>query len=126
MACVPSVSPEISNDQSLLAEPALARVLDISEARRRLLNSAQPATSVRSPQPSRSKPQFDRIRITSGPYKGRFIGARVAGFTGPEISISHCVYSLHDQAGVAARFFDLRAAQVQTELKAMGHDSELI
>jgi len=113
------------DDRSLLAEPASTRVLNISEGRRRLYVSAQPAGS--GPQQLRRfKPQYDRVRITSGPYKGRFIGARVAGFVGPEISISNTVYSLHDQARVAARFFDRTATQVQTELKSMGLDSELV
>lgn len=114
------------NDLSSLAQPSSTRVLDISEARRRLYVSAQPARSPQSPQLGRPKPQYDRVRITSGPYKGRFIGTRVAGFTGPEISLSNTVYSLHDQARVAARFVDRTAAQIQIELKSMGLNSELI
>jgi hypothetical protein len=107
-------------------ETGPAAVVDISQGRRPAL-ATQPASGhVRAPLPFRVKPQYDRIRITSGPYKGRFIGAHVTGFTGPEISLSHSVYPLHDQPRAAARFFDRRASQLQTELKAMGINSELI
>src|SRR5712664_3671117 len=76
-----------------------------------------------------------RIRITSGKYKGRYIGRPFSGWgliTNPEarvnppMNISGAPYALHATEHGATQFFSANTESVRAELKAMGYESEAV
>ncbi len=74
-----------------------------------------------------------KIRITSGEHKGRYVGPNFSGLrtnadliANPEIKLSGTPYSLFVQEDAALNYIEVKALQVQSELKAIGLNSELI
>jgi len=76
-----------------------------------------------------------RIRITSGEYKGRYIGGTFSGWgliTNPEarenppVNITGAPYSLHATELGATQFFSANTESVRAELKALGYESEAV
>ncbi|MFZ0883752.1 MAG: hypothetical protein WAN14_10170 [Candidatus Acidiferrales bacterium] len=73
-----------------------------------------------------------RIRITSGRYKGRYVGPNFSDglVTSPEhiasrdVSIPGTLYSLYEQMRSASEYLLGTADQVQRRLKNFGYDSE--
>src|SRR5216684_6616490 len=76
-----------------------------------------------------------RIRITSGEYKGRYIGGPFSGWgliTNPEargnppVNITGAPYALHATEQGATQFFSANTEGVRAELKALGYESEVV
>ena len=76
-----------------------------------------------------------RIRITSGEYKGRYIGRPFSGWgliTNPEaresppMNIIGAPYALHATEEGATQFFSANTESVRAELKALGYESEAV
>jgi hypothetical protein len=74
-----------------------------------------------------------KVRVTSGPYKGRFVGPVFLGlrtnpvlYEDPEVQVDGTPYCLFAQEEAASQYFDEKAAKVQAQLKAVGLDSELV
>jgi DNA-directed RNA polymerase subunit M/transcription elongation factor TFIIS len=76
-----------------------------------------------------------RIRITSGEYKGRYIGRPFSGWgliTNPEaresppMNIIGAPYALHATEHGATQFFSANTEGVRAELKALGYESEAV
>jgi len=76
-----------------------------------------------------------RIRITSGEYKGRYIGGTFSGWgliTNPEarenppVNITGAPYSLHATELGATQFFNANTEDVRAKLKALGFESEAV
>lgn len=74
---------------------------------------------------------LSRIKITSGPYAGRYVGGHYSGMgmvTNPDmretppVNITGANYGLWAQHGGATEFF--QTASIQAELKALGIESE--
>ena len=74
----------------------------------------------------------NRIRITSGAYKDRFVGMRFGGglVTNPEVQKNPPVnvegYGLWAQENAATEFFEGNTDKVVAELKAQGIEAELV
>lgn len=74
-----------------------------------------------------------KIRIAAGEHKGRYVGQNFYGLrtnpellASPEVKLPGTPYSLFTQEQVANNYLDEKARQVQTELKALGLESELV
>ena len=75
-----------------------------------------------------------KIRISSGEYKGRYVGPTFGGLRtnptlikDPEVQVPGTSYFLYVQSEVATNYLQQdAAAQVQAELKSIGLDSELV
>jgi hypothetical protein len=75
-----------------------------------------------------------RIRITTGELAGRFVGQNIGGglITNKELQANREVkvpgtkYSLYVQEGGAMQFFEHAAPAVQSELKKLGYETELV
>jgi hypothetical protein len=76
-----------------------------------------------------------RIRITSGEYKGRYVGRPFSGWgliTNPEarenppVNITGAPYALHATEHGATQFFSTNADGVRAELKALGYESAAV
>jgi hypothetical protein len=74
-----------------------------------------------------------RIRITTGPNAGRYVGPNIGGLVtnkelleNREVKVPGTKYSLYAQEGAANKYFENPAAGVQAELKAKGYESELV
>jgi DNA-directed RNA polymerase subunit M/transcription elongation factor TFIIS len=76
-----------------------------------------------------------RIRITSGDFKGRYIGGPFSGWgliTNPEarvnppVNITGVPYALHATEQGATQFFSGNTEGVRAELKALGYESEAV
>ena len=74
------------------------------------------------------------IRITSGDYKGRYIGLPVGGGWGanpvvqknPPVNVPGTRYGLYVQEKAATEFFEGNVEAVQSDLAALGYESELV
>jgi hypothetical protein len=75
---------------------------------------------------------MDRIRITSGDYKGRYIGLPVgSGLVtklqkNPPVNVPGTRYGLYAQEKAATEFFEGNVEAVQSDLTALGYESELV
>ena len=77
---------------------------------------------------------MDRIRITSGDYKGRYIGLPVGSGWGtnpvvqsnPTVNVPGTKYGFVAQEQAATEFSEGNVVAVQTDLKALGYESELV
>jgi hypothetical protein len=75
---------------------------------------------------------MERIRITSGDYKGRYIGLPVgSGLVtklqkNPPVNVPGTRYGLYVQEKAATEFSEGNVGAVQTDLKALGYESELV
>jgi len=76
-----------------------------------------------------------RIQITSGEYKGRYIGRPFSGWgliTNPEarenppVNITGAPYALHATELGATQFFNANTEDVRAKLKALGFESEAV
>ena len=76
-----------------------------------------------------------RIRITSGEYKGRYIGRLFSGWglitnsearVNPPVNITGVPYALHATEQGATQFFSTNTEGVRAELKALGYESEAV
>ena len=76
-----------------------------------------------------------RIRITSGEYKGRYIGRPFSGrglITNPEarenppVNITGAAYALHATERGATQILSANTEGVRAELKALGYESEAV
>jgi hypothetical protein len=76
-----------------------------------------------------------RIRVTSGEYKGRYIGGPFSGWgliTNPEarvnppVNITGVPYALHATEHGATQFFSTNTEGLRAELKALGYESEAV
>jgi hypothetical protein len=73
-----------------------------------------------------------RIRISSGPYKGRYVGPNLSDglvmspdhIASREMRIPGSLYSLFEQMRSAREYLPGTADQVQRQLKTLGYDSE--
>jgi hypothetical protein len=73
------------------------------------------------------------IRITSGDYKGRYIGLPVGSGWGakpvgqnPPVNIPGTRYGVYAQEKAATKFSEGNVEAVQSDLKALGYESEFI
>jgi hypothetical protein len=73
------------------------------------------------------------IRITSGDYKGRYIGLPVgSGGTSPvvkkntPVSVPGTRYGLYAEKKAATKFSDENVRAVQSDLEALGYKSKLV
>ena len=74
------------------------------------------------------------IRITSGDYKGRYIGLPVGSGWGtnpvvqnnPPVNVPGTRYGVYAQEKAATKFSDENVEAVQSDLKALGYESELV
>ena len=74
------------------------------------------------------------IRITSGDYKGRYIGLPVgSGWganpvvqTNPPVNVAGTRYGVYSQEQAATEFSEGNVGAVQFDLKALGYESELV
>jgi hypothetical protein len=77
---------------------------------------------------------MERIRITSGDYKGRYIGLPVgSGWvtnpvaqSNPPVNVPGTKYGLVAQERAATEFSEGNVEAVQSDLKALGYESELV
>jgi hypothetical protein len=77
---------------------------------------------------------MERIRITSGDYKGRYIGLPVGSGWGtnpvvqknPPVNVAGTRYGVYSQEQAATEFSEGNVGAVQTDLKALGYESELV
>ena len=75
-----------------------------------------------------------RVKVTSGNYKGRFIGPNIgrglvtnpALLETPQVPLSGTDFSLYAQEDAANRFFPEKAAEVQKQLTSLGLTCELV
>jgi len=74
-----------------------------------------------------------KVKITSGPFAGRFIGPNIYGMVTnpmlrehPQIGLTGLPYSLYVQVQAATGFIETKAREVQAILKQNGLDSELV
>jgi hypothetical protein len=74
------------------------------------------------------------IRITSGDYKGRYIGLPVGSGWGtnavvqnnPPVNVPGTRYGLYAQEKAATKFSEANVRGVQSDLEALGYESELV
>ncbi len=74
------------------------------------------------------------IRITSGDYKGWYIGLPVGSGWGanpvaqnnPPVNVPGTRYGVYPQEKAATKFSDGNVEVVQSDLKALGYESELV
>ena len=74
------------------------------------------------------------IRITSGDYKGRYIGLPVgSGWAAnpvvqknPPVNVPGTRYGVYAQEKAATKCSEGNVGAVQTDLKALGYESELV
>jgi hypothetical protein len=78
-------------------------------------------------------PMMERIRMTSGDYKGRYIGLPVGSGLAtnpvqknPPVNVPGTRYGLVVQEQAATEFFEGNVGAVQTDLTALGYESELV
>jgi hypothetical protein len=77
---------------------------------------------------------MERIRITSGDYKGRYIGLPVGGGwsanpvvqKNPPVNVAGTRYGVYSQEQAATEFSEGNVAAVQFDLKTVGYESELV
>jgi hypothetical protein len=77
---------------------------------------------------------MERIRVTSGAYKGRYIGLPVGSGWGtnpvvqknPPVNVAGTRYGVYSQEQAATEFSEGNVGAVQTDLKALGYESELV
>jgi hypothetical protein len=74
-----------------------------------------------------------KVRITSEPYTGRYVGPTFSGLitnpaliSNPPIMLTGSSYSAYVQEEPATNFFEHKAIDVQGELKKLGLNSELV
>jgi hypothetical protein len=74
------------------------------------------------------------IRLTSGDYKGRYIGLPVgSGWDtnpvvqkNPPVNVPGTRYGVYAQEKAATKFSEENVSAVQSDLKALGYESELV
>jgi hypothetical protein len=70
------------------------------------------------------------IRITSGEHKGRYIGLPLASGWGteknPPVNLPGTRYGLYAEEQAATKFSERDVGMVQSDLKALGYESELV
>jgi hypothetical protein len=72
------------------------------------------------------------IRITSGDYKGRYIGLPVGSVLvtnlrkNSPVNVPGTRYGLYAQEQAATKFSEGNVGGVQSDLKALGYESELV
>ena len=77
---------------------------------------------------------MERIRITSGDYKGRYIGLPVGSGWGanpvvqnnPPVNVAGTRYGLVVQEQASTEFSEGNVVAVQADLEALGYQSELV
>jgi hypothetical protein len=77
---------------------------------------------------------MERIRITSGDYKGRYVGLPADGGwvsnpvveKDPPVNVPGTKYGFVAQEQAATEFSEGNVVAVQTDLKALGYESELV
>jgi hypothetical protein len=76
--------------------------------------------------------ELKRLMVSSGEYKGRYIGQNIGGLRTnpellktPEVPIPGTGYSMYAQEGAAFRFNEANAINVQVELKKRRIDTAL-
>ena len=77
---------------------------------------------------------MERIRITSGDYKGRYVGlpvgsgwdANPVAQTNPPVNVPGTRYGVYAQEKAATKFSEENVEVVQSDLKALGYESELV
>jgi hypothetical protein len=77
---------------------------------------------------------MERIRITSGDYKGRYIGLPVGSGWGtnpvvqenPPVNVPGTRYGLVAQERAATEFSEANVGAVQTDLESLGYELELV
>jgi hypothetical protein len=77
---------------------------------------------------------MERIRITSGDYKGRYIGlpvgsgwvANPVAQNNPPVNVPGTKYGLVAQERAATEFAEGNVGFVQSDLTALGYESELV
>jgi hypothetical protein len=70
------------------------------------------------------------IRLTSGRYKGRYIGLPVPNDSDTKkkspVNLPGTRYGLYEQEQAATKFSEENVGAVQSDLKALGYESELV
>ena len=77
---------------------------------------------------------MERIRITSGDYKGRYVGLPADGGwvsnpvveKDPPVNVPGTRYGLYAQEKAATKFSEENVRGVQSDLEALGYTSKLV
>jgi hypothetical protein len=74
-----------------------------------------------------------RLVVSSGEYKGRYIGPNIAGLVtnpelraNPQVPIPGATYSMYVQQQPATQFFEANVPRIQAELKNFGIETEIV